>query len=115
MKEREEFNLELGRRIKLARREAGLKAEELSEMAGITPQFLSEVERGKKGIGSYNLAALARGLGVSADYLLYGRRGVEEEREEFASRLAAVPPAQMEMARDVLEYALRLIGRNIPW
>ena len=57
-KEKELFNTALGKRVKEARRAAGLKGEEAAEMAGITAQFLSEVERGKKGITSYNLAPL---------------------------------------------------------
>lgn len=111
---KEQFNQEFGQRIKLARRNIGMKAEKLADLAGITPQFLSEVERGKKGIGNYNLAILAQSLDVTADYLLFGRTDLNDAKEQLAEHLAALPPAQMEMAADVLEYTLKMVKENIP-
>ena len=113
-KEKELFNTALGKRVKEARRAAGLKGKEAAEMAGITAQFLSEVERGKKGITSYNLAPLARALRVTSDFLLFGWRDVDERVPLIAEHLTALPPAQCDMAIEVLEYALAIIRKNLP-
>ena len=69
--EKERFNQEFGRRCRLAR--GNRRMEDVAEQAGITPQFLSSVERGKKGMTGMNIANLARALNVTSDYLLYGR------------------------------------------
>ncbi|SBW12633.1 DNA-binding helix-turn-helix protein [uncultured Eubacteriales bacterium] len=114
MLEKDEFNREFGRRVKLARKAAKLKGEKAAEDAGITPQFLSDVECGKKGVSNYNVARLALALHVSADYLLFGRSDGNEERDMVAERLAALPPAIREMAEEVLGYTLDIIQGNIP-
>lgn len=114
MLEKDAFNREFGKRIKLARKAAKLKAEMAAEDAGISPQFLSDVERGKKGVSNYNLARLAKALHVSADYLLFDRGGADEKWELTAERIAALPPAVREMAAEVLDAALNMIQDNIP-
>lgn len=113
-KERKAFNVALGKRVKEARRAAGLKGEEIAEMAGFTSQFLSEVERGNKGITCYHLAPLARALRVTTDFLLYGRRDMDGQVQLMAEHLVALPPAQRDMAIDMLEFALAIIRHNIP-
>lgn len=111
---REAFNLAFGQRVRDARRARGFKAEMTAEMAGITAQFLSDVERGKKGLSSYNLAPLARALGVSSDYLLYGRRDADERITLVSEYLISLPPAQRDMAIELLEQALNIIKSGIP-
>lgn len=114
MLEKEAFNREFGKRVKAARKAVKLKAELAAEEAGISPQFLSDVERGKKGVSNYNLARLARALHVSADYLLFDRIGADEEWELVAERIAALPPAVREMAVEVLNTTLSMIQENLP-
>jgi transcriptional regulator with XRE-family HTH domain len=114
MLEKDEFNRDFGGRVKLARKTADKTAERIAEDAGLTPQFLSDVERGRKGVSNYNLARLSQALGVSADYLLFGRTGMDETRDMMAERLAALPPAVREMAEEVIRHALDIIQGNIP-
>lgn len=112
--EKEQFNLEFGQRVKLARKAAKLRAEQTAELAGISPQFLSDVERGKKGVSNYNLLRLARALRVSADYLLLGRVGADEDWELTAERISSLPPAIRDMSIEVLNTALSMIQDNLP-
>ncbi|MEG1857471.1 MAG: helix-turn-helix transcriptional regulator [Pseudoflavonifractor sp.] len=114
MTEKEEFNHLFGERVRQARHLAKLRAEDVAEAAGITPQFLSEVERGKKGMGGYNVSRLARSLRVTSDYLLYGREESGETWAMAAEHLTALPPALRDMARDVLEMTLSMLITNIP-
>ena len=108
------FKRAFGKRLKEARRARDLRGEETAELAGITPQFLSEVERGRKGMSSFNAAAMAKALGVTTDYLVYGRKDMDERTALAAEHLAALPPAQRDMAIDILEYTLAMIKQNIP-
>ncbi|MFI5718239.1 helix-turn-helix domain-containing protein [Nocardia sp. NPDC051750] len=55
----------LGGRLRTLRREQRETLAETAERAGISPQYLSEVERGRKEPSSEMIAALAGALGTS--------------------------------------------------
>jgi transcriptional regulator with XRE-family HTH domain len=55
----------LGRRLRVLRQENGEKLTETAGRAGISPQYLSEVERGRKEPSSEMIAALAGALGTT--------------------------------------------------
>jgi DNA-binding XRE family transcriptional regulator len=54
----------VGRRIRAVRRERGERLADTAERAGMSPQYLSEVERGRKDPSSEILAAVAGALEV---------------------------------------------------
>ena len=55
----------LGRRLRLLRQEQQETLSETASRAGISPQYLSEVERGRKEPSSEMIAALAGALGTT--------------------------------------------------
>ena len=55
----------LGRQLRRARRERGATLTEISRRAGISPQYLSEIERGVKEPSSEMIAAVAGALGLT--------------------------------------------------
>jgi transcriptional regulator with XRE-family HTH domain len=60
----------LGKRIRALRKEAKLTQEELAERAGLSANYVGEIERGERNPSALALFALARGLGVRAAKLL---------------------------------------------
>nr|WP_067829268.1 helix-turn-helix transcriptional regulator [Nocardia inohanensis] len=60
----------LGERLRALRLEQGEKLSETAGRAGISPQYLSEVERGRKEPSSEMIAALAGALGTSLGGLI---------------------------------------------
>ena len=61
----------LGKRLLLSRRDLRLNQEELSEISGVSRQYISDIERGRaKNVGVEVVFALAKALGVSVEYLL---------------------------------------------
>ena len=62
----------LGRNLRSAREEQGGRLVDVAERAGISPQYLSEIERGRKEPSSEMIAAVSGALGVSLDDLLIG-------------------------------------------
>ena len=84
----------LGRRLRALRAERGETLAETAERAGISPQYLSEVERGLKEPSSEMIAALAGALGTTLADLT---SGVADELRAFqvigdrASRLGRAP------------------------
>jgi transcriptional regulator with XRE-family HTH domain len=70
----------LGRRLRALRAERGETLAETAERAGISPQYLSEIERGRKEPSSEMIAALAGALGTTLADLA---AGVTEELRAF--------------------------------
>ena len=64
----------LGKRLRKYREEQGMTRERFSEAVGISPQFLAEVENGKKGISVETLYKICSYFDLSADYLVLGRQ-----------------------------------------
>jgi tetratricopeptide (TPR) repeat protein len=67
----------VGRRLRAARETAGLSQRQLS-FPGCSPAYLSRIEAGDRAPSLQLMRELASRLGVTEDYLAYGR--VEEER-----------------------------------
>jgi ribosome-binding protein aMBF1 (putative translation factor) len=65
----------LGRRLRAAREERGGRLVDVAERAGISPQYLSEIERGRKEPSSEMIAAVTGALGVDLAGLLLGIAG----------------------------------------
>ena len=69
---------ELGSFIREHRRGARLSLRKLSEVAGISNPYLSQIERGLRKPSAEILQAIAKGLRISAE-TLYVRAGILEE------------------------------------
>jgi DNA-binding XRE family transcriptional regulator len=65
----------LGRSLRATREEQGGRLVDVAERAGISPQYLSEIERGRKEPSSEMIAAVTGALGVDLADLLDGIAG----------------------------------------
>jgi transcriptional regulator with XRE-family HTH domain len=74
---------DLGEFIRDQRRNARLSLRKLSEAAGISNPYLSQIERGLRKPSAEILQAIARGLRISAE-TLYVRAGILDERSDDA-------------------------------
>ena len=84
---------DLGEFIRDQRRRDHLSLRKLSDLAGISNPYLSQIERGLRKPSAEILQAIARGLQISAE-TLYVRAGILDEREDEAdlvSRILADP------------------------
>jgi transcriptional regulator with XRE-family HTH domain len=75
----------LGRSLRATREEQGGRLVDVAERAGISPQYLSEIERGRKEPSSEMIAAVTGALGVALDDLLVAVAG--DVRRSRAVRL----------------------------
>lgn len=72
--------MHMGDKIKSRREQLGLTQRELAKKVGMNQSRISEVESGeRKQMSLKNLRAMARALGVSADYLIGTWEDLEEE------------------------------------
>src|SRR5262245_43783664 len=74
---------DLGEFIREQRRTARLSLRKLSEAAGISNPYLSQIERGLRKPSAEILQAIAKGLRISAE-TLYVRAGILDERSAEA-------------------------------
>jgi transcriptional regulator with XRE-family HTH domain len=81
----------LGRSLRKAREEQGGRLVDIAERAGISPQYLSEIERGRKEPSSEMIAAVTGALGVDLADLLVGIAGAV--RRQGAGLAAGRRPA----------------------
>lgn len=82
----------LGRSLRTTREEQGARLVDVAERAGISPQYLSEIERGRKEPSSEMIAAVTGALGVDLDDLLIGIAG-DVRRHRGASLAVGRRPA----------------------
>ncbi|MCJ7436417.1 MAG: helix-turn-helix domain-containing protein [Acidimicrobiia bacterium] len=84
---------DLGEFIREQRHNARLSMRKLSELAGISNPYLSQIERGLRKPSAEILQQIAHGLRISAE-TLYVRAGFLEQRDE------ATPDLEHEIRRD---------------
>ena len=63
---------EMARRVRERRENLKMSREELAERIDVSPQFVAEIEYGKKGVSTKTLYLLSQALNTSGDYLLDG-------------------------------------------
>jgi len=74
--------------------------EQLAEVAHISPQFLYDIESGRKGMTARTIVGIAQALGVSTDYILLGHTS---QTREIASLLEGLSAEQLRLASEFLE------------
>lgn len=86
----------LGRSLRAAREEQGGRLVDIAERAGLSPQYLSEIERGRKEPSSEMIAAVIGALGVDLPGLLTGIAGdVRRSRGADTARRRPTGPVLM--------------------
>ena len=77
-----------GKRIKELREAMGLSKERFAKIIGMSGQYLGTLERGIYYISTDKLVSLCEKLGVSADYILFGKENdLDQKTKKFLSEL----------------------------
>ena len=99
---------QLGQRIARARQEVGLTQKELAAKLDVTQRVVTYWEREAVGLRTEQLSALAKALGVSADYFI-GREsskrgnGPAGKARKLFERVSQLPRAQQQRILDTVE------------
>lgn len=72
MREKKEINIQIGEQIRIAREQAKLTQEQFAERIEVSPQYISDLERGVVGISIPTLKRACIALGVTSDQILFG-------------------------------------------
>ena len=74
MRQKKEINIQIGEQVRIAREQAKLTQETLAERIEVSPQYISDLERGVVGIALPTLKKLCVTLGVASDQILFGKQ-----------------------------------------
>lgn len=88
----------LGQSLRTTREEQGSRLVDIAERAGISPQYLSEIERGRKEPSSEMIAAVIGALGVDLADLLTTVAGDVRQRHGTDLAAGCRPPGPVLMA-----------------
>ncbi len=105
------FLTKMGNRITEKRKKMGLTQESLAESSGLTTQFVSYAESGKRAMRPENLMKLASALNVSTDYLLTGDI-IDKDLLILSEKLSKLTPSQVRIVETIIDEMIVLFGDN---
>ncbi len=100
----------IGGRIRKQREFLGLTREQFAEKLEITPKFCSDIELGVKGMSVPTLCRIADTLGLSTDYILFGKSTKKDQSkglDAIAPMLESLTPGQLPYIEDVLKSVIQ--------
>lgn len=101
MREKKEINIKIGEQIKLARENAKLTQEELAERVEVSPQYISDLERGVVGISVATLKRVCTTLCVSSDQILFAKQ-TENRAIAIADKCNTLTDRQFSLLSEII-------------
>lgn len=89
---KKDLNVQIGQRVRSARKQAHLSREALAEKLDISTLFLGYIECGQKGMSLSTLQKLCQVLGVSSDFILMGIDDDSVHKNNFMLLMDSVDP-----------------------
>lgn len=102
---------EVGKRVMERRKKLGLTQEALGEMSGLTTQFVSYAESGKRAMRPENLMRMAAALGVSTDYLLTGDI-IDKDKLLLSDKLGKLTAEEVRIVESIIDECIRLYHKD---
>lgn len=99
----------VGKRVRRQREKMGLTRDQFAEQIEISPQFLAEIENGKKGMSAETLYKICKHTNASTDYILLGRQSGGDIATPAIELLNKIPPQYSEIVEDILKSFLEAI------
>lgn len=108
MRVKKEINIQIGERIKSARESAGRTQEQLAEAIDVSPQYISDLERGVVGISIPTLKRLCTCLAISSDQILFDRQ-TEQYAAAIGEKCRSLSDSQFHMVLDIIDRFLSAV------
>ena len=102
MREKKESNIQIGEHIRLARTQAKLTQEQFAERIDVSPQYVSDLERGVVGISIPTLKRSCIVLGATSDQILFGVRA-ETPRIDLETKCANLTDKELAFLLDIID------------
>ena len=104
---KKEWLAQVGERVWKCRTGLGLSREKLAERLDISPQYVSDIEQGKKCMSMAIFVELSQVLEVSLEYLAHGALPKDPAVERLERHLSQATPLDRELAARMLLLALK--------
>lgn len=111
MEELELYLNEVGKRIMERRKKLGMTQEALAEKSGVTTQFVSYAESGKRAMRPENLMKIASALGVSTDYILTGDI-IDKDKLLLSEKLDRLTAAEVRIVESIIDECIALYHKD---
>lgn len=114
--QRREFMIDkrIGKRIKECRERLGLTQEQFAEKTGLTPNYISTLERGASFPRCDKLILIMNALETNADAIFCDvlEHSANYQASVLSRRLEALPPREQKRILDILELMIRQAEEN---
>lgn len=104
------LDIQIGRRVRQKREELNLSREKLAECIEVSPQFLAQIELGRRGMSSATLFKVCTTLSTSADYILLGKEG-NNDLSSIQKMLSNLDPKYLPYAEDLIKTFILAINK----
>ncbi len=111
MRVKKELNIQIGERIKTAREQCRLTQEQLAERIEVSPQYVSDLERGVVGVSIPTLKRLCIVLGISSDQILFGSQS-QESAVTIARKCGSLRPEQFRLLLEIVDKFCEAVERE---
>ncbi len=101
MKEKKKLNVEIGEEVKRVREQSKVTQEQFAELIGVTPQYISDLERGVVGISIPTLKRLCTAMCVTSDQILFGERP-QNDISPMLEKCRMLSPEQFAIVSDIV-------------
>lgn len=101
MRAKKEINIQIGEQIKRAREQAKLTQEQFAERIEVSPQYVSDLERGVVGISIATLKRACIVLCVSSDQILFGNQA-SNRTELLAEKCITLSDSQFLLLAEIV-------------
>ena len=112
MREKKEINIEIGLQIKCAREQAKMTQEQLAELIDVSPQYISDLERGVVGISIATLRLLCEKLRISSDQILFSRKP-ENDVSALTEKCGRLPREQFEILSTIIQKFIEAMNMKL--
>ena len=102
MRVKKEINIQIGEQIKQARERAKLTQEQFAERIDVSPQYVSDLERGVVGVSIATLKRICTTLCVPSDQILFGKE-TENRAVAIAEKCKSLSEQQYLLLSEIIE------------
>lgn len=110
MRVKKQINIEIGEQIKSAREQARLTQEQFAERIEVSPQYVSDLERGVVGVSISTLKRACVVLGVSSDQLLFGSQ-TENRANAIGEKCRSLNNEQFALFLEIAEKFVKAVEK----
>lgn len=104
--------IQIGKRLRRHRENMNLTREEFAEKANISPQFLAEIENGKKGMSVDTLYKICKNLSISADYILFGLLSNNALSDSAKNIIDNLPEPLLSYTEDIIQIVNNIVAES---